>query len=110
MEEEVVVTDAGPILHLHWVDASQWALPDGPIIVVETVWTEIERHEPAALADQRLRRVPDPEATPAELIRADLDPGERAALAYAFLARQTASVESASIAIAVSRDCGFGPG
>jgi hypothetical protein len=23
----VVVTDAGPLLHLHWVGASGWALP-----------------------------------------------------------------------------------
>lgn len=25
MDEEVVVTDSGPILHLYWVGASQWA-------------------------------------------------------------------------------------
>jgi predicted nucleic acid-binding protein len=105
MEEEVVVTDAGPVLHLHWVGAMEWALPAGPIIVVETVWSEIERHEPTALADPRLRRVPDPTTTQPELTRSDLDPGERSALAYALLVRQTAPVQVLSDDTGARRAC-----
>ncbi len=93
VEEAVVVTDAGPILHLHWVGAGQWALPERAIIVVESVWGEIERQEPAALEDPRLRRVPDPPALPTAVMRADLHGGERAALAHALLARESSSVQ-----------------
>jgi predicted nucleic acid-binding protein len=93
MAEDVIVTDAGPILHLHWVGASDWALPDQAVCVVETVWREIERHAPSALTDTRLRRLPDPTSTPVELTQPDLDPGERAALAHALLARPTGSVQ-----------------
>ena len=52
----IVVADTGPIVHLHWVGASSWALPPESILVVEEVWVEIERHAPEALRDARLVR------------------------------------------------------
>lgn len=45
----IVVADTGPIVHLHWVGASAWALPPEPILVVRQVWDEVERHAPEAL-------------------------------------------------------------
>jgi hypothetical protein len=54
----IVVADAGPILHLHWIGCLSWGLPPTPIHVVEQVWTEITQHAPQALADPRLEREP----------------------------------------------------
>jgi len=81
----IVIADAGPILHLFWVGASRWALPDQPISVVHEVWEEVRRHAPEALRDKRLRHegavtLPYPE----ELSPwSSLDSGELAALSYA---------------------------
>lgn len=47
----IVVADTGPILHLFWIDASRWALPPQPIMVVDEVWVEVEAYAPEALAD-----------------------------------------------------------
>lgn len=79
----IVVADAGPLLHLFWVDALEWALPPQEIIVVETVGREVERYEPDALQDSRLQRVPDTVAVPELLATRQLDSGEEASLAYA---------------------------
>ena len=35
-----VVADAGPLPHLYWVGALDWALPRQDIIVVDEVWQE----------------------------------------------------------------------
>jgi hypothetical protein len=70
------------VLHLHWVKASDWALPDLPIHVVDAVWTEIARHGPTALANAQLVRVSAP-ALPTILADAPIDAGEREAIAYA---------------------------
>ena len=56
----IVVADTGPVVHLHWVGASSWALPPEPILVVREVWGEIERHAPEALRDPRLVRAAYP--------------------------------------------------
>jgi len=37
----IVVADAGPILHLHWIGSLSWGLPATKIHVVEQVWLEI---------------------------------------------------------------------
>lgn len=34
---KVIIADAGPLLHLFWVDALAWALPPQEIVVVEAV-------------------------------------------------------------------------
>jgi predicted nucleic acid-binding protein len=77
----IIIADTGPILHLFWIEASSWALPPEPILVVREVWEEIERHAPEALQDSRLVRR-DPLGTNPDLPDA-LDPGERAAVALA---------------------------
>lgn len=77
----IVVADTGPIVHLHWVGASSWALPPESILVVREVWEEIERNAPEALRDARLVRA-DPRGTRPELA-ATLDAGEAAAIALA---------------------------
>lgn len=79
----ITVADTGPLLHLFWVDALAWALPPGPIDVVDTVWREVERHEQDVLKDVRLRRVTAPTLLPPELAAKNLDSGEEAALSYA---------------------------
>jgi hypothetical protein len=61
----IVVADAGPILHLHWIGCLSWGLPPTSIHVVEQVWTEITQHAPQALADPRLEREPVVEMDPA---------------------------------------------
>lgn len=83
VRESIIVADAGPLLHLHWVGALEWSLPPQTIEVVESVWQEVRRHAPRILADSRLRRVADPVDVLAEVENARLDAGERAALAYA---------------------------
>ncbi len=47
----IVVADAGPILHLHWIGCLSWGLPATKVHVVEQVWLEITQHAPQALAD-----------------------------------------------------------
>src|SRR3954465_15059281 len=60
----IVVADAGPILHLHWIGCLPWGLPPRRIRVVEQVWTEIIQHAPEALDDPRLEREPVVELDP----------------------------------------------
>jgi predicted nucleic acid-binding protein len=36
-----IIADAGPLLHLFWVEASAWALPLQAIDVVQEVWAEV---------------------------------------------------------------------
>ncbi len=79
----IVIADTGPLLHLFWVDALEWALPPQPVFVVESVWREIVSYAPEAIRDPRLRRVPTPADVPASLASRKLDSGEKAALAYA---------------------------
>lgn len=79
----IVVADAGPILHLHWVGCLSWGLPPAPIHVVEEVWTEISQHAPQALADPRLVREPVVEIDPALQAKFSLQSGETAAIAFA---------------------------
>jgi uncharacterized protein len=79
----IVVADAGPILHLHWIGCLSWGLPPTPIHVVEQVWTEITQHSPQALADPRLEREPAVEIDPALQARFSLQSGETAAILFA---------------------------
>jgi hypothetical protein len=80
----IVVAEAGPLLHLHWVGASEWALPPQPIQVVDAVWAEVTRHAPDALRIARLVRAGTPSAeTRAPLAQFAFDEGETDALAYA---------------------------
>jgi predicted nucleic acid-binding protein len=79
----IIVADAGPLLHLFWVEASSWALPPHPIDVVNEVWEEVAAHAPAALQDVRLRRVVGQVPVSEVLLDWNLDRGERAALNYA---------------------------
>ena len=53
----IVVADAGPLLHLFWVDAHLWALPPQEIEVVQAVWEDVAAYAPEALADQRMKQV-----------------------------------------------------
>ena len=80
---KVIVADSGPLLHLFWVDALAWALPPQEIVVVETVWREVEQYAPEALQDDRLHRSPEGAVVPASLKERRLDSGEEAAIAYA---------------------------
>ena len=79
----IIVADAGPLLHLFWVNASSWALPPHPIHVVDGVWEEVASHAPAALQAERLRRVVAPIPVSPEVRRWNLGRGEQAALSYA---------------------------
>jgi predicted nucleic acid-binding protein len=79
----IVVADAGPILHLHWVGCLSWGLPPTRIHVVEQVWTEITQHAPQALVDPRLEREPEVEIDPALQAKFSLQSGETAAIAFA---------------------------
>jgi predicted nucleic acid-binding protein len=79
----IVVADAGPILHLHWIGCLTWGLPPTPIHVVEQVWTEIAQHAPEALADPRLEREPAVEIDPELQAKFSLQSGETAAIAFA---------------------------
>ncbi len=85
----IVIADAGPILHLYWVNALTWALPQQPIEVVGEVWDEVNRHAPDALLDDRLRRChTEGPPYPRELSSWSLDPGELAALSCAMRSRE----------------------
>lgn len=79
----IIVADAGPLLHLFWVDALAWALPPQEVAVVEAVWQEVAGHAPEALADSRLRRIAMAFPTPALLTGRRLHAGERESLSYA---------------------------
>mgnify|MGYP001595753722 CR=1 FL=1 len=88
----IIIADAGPLLHLHCVEALTWALPDQPIEVVEEVWTEVEKFAPDALRDSRLHRCVIGQLPARELSRWRLDPGERMALSYALAQRKSSVV------------------
>jgi len=88
---KTIIADAGPLLHLFWVEASPWALPPQEIEVVETVWQEVAAYAPEALVDGRLRRLPSPSSVPGDLALRRLDRGEEAALAHAL--SQSAATE-----------------
>ena len=88
----IVIADAGPLLHLFWVNALSWALPPQPILVVETVWQEVSRYAPEALNDSRLQRVVPSSAVPPVLEGRRLDSGEEAALTYALTLQEEAEV------------------
>ncbi len=79
----IVVADAGPILHLHWIGCLSWGLPPTQIHVVEQVWTEIAQYAPQALADPRLEREPAVEVDLALQARFSLQSGETGAIAFA---------------------------
>jgi hypothetical protein len=79
----ILVADAGPILHLHWIDALSWALPPHDVVVVDAVWREIERHAPEALQDEHLIHVTAAGEIHAGVAGWNLDAGEEAALSYA---------------------------
>jgi predicted nucleic acid-binding protein len=79
----IVVADAGPILHLHWIGCLSWGLPPTQIHVVEQVWTELTQHAPQVLADPRLEREPAVEVDLALQARFSLQSGETAAIAFA---------------------------
>ena len=49
-----IIADAGPVLHLFWVGAQEWALPQQPIHIVPAVWDEVRHHAPEALAEEQL--------------------------------------------------------
>lgn len=80
---KIVVADSGPLLHLFWVDALEWALPSQEIIVVEPVWQEVTKYDADALADSRLKRVTVSPAVPLLVLDKSLHTGETAALSYA---------------------------
>lgn len=88
----IIVADAGPLLHLFWVDALAWALPASRIIVVEAVWREVSRHAPEALQDSRLQRVTVSSPVAPSLRNQRLDSGEEASLAYALAQPEKADV------------------
>lgn len=79
----IIIADTGPLLHLYWVGALDWALPPQPIAVAEAVWREVEKHDAHALADDRLQRVIVTQPPPTRLAEWLLDEGEEAALCYA---------------------------
>jgi predicted nucleic acid-binding protein len=79
----IVVADAGPVLHLHWIGCLSWGLPPTSIHVVEQVWVEITQHAPEALGDPRLKRQ---EATEIDSVlrgQFSLQLGEAAAISFA---------------------------
>lgn len=83
----IVVADAGPVLHLHWIGAASWALPSQPIHLVREVWKEVEKHAPDALLNDRIVLVPGPVQLSPLVLSSPLDPGEQAALSFALSKR-----------------------
>jgi len=79
----IVIADAGPILHLYWVDAHLWALPPQEIAVVEAVWAEVNAYAPDALADNRFQRIKTPLPLSPLLADKRLHTGEATSLSYA---------------------------
>jgi len=88
----IVIADAGPLLHLHWIGALAWGLPDQTIEVVDDVWIEVQRQAPEVLRDARLHRRTTPSPPPTTLSRWQLDAGELAALSYALQQRPDSEV------------------
>lgn len=88
----IVIADAGPLLHLYWIEALSWALPPQRVEVVEEVWVEVQKFAPDALQDNRLYRQAVECSVAPELSRWSLDPGELAALSYALRQRETSEV------------------
>jgi len=82
-----IIADAGPLLHLFWVDASMWALPPHRIDVVSEVWDEVMSYAPEALQDLRLHRILLSAPVSQEISQWKLDLGEQAALSYALAQR-----------------------
>ncbi len=79
----IVIADAGPILHLFWVDALLWALPPQEIIVVDAVRQEVAAYAPDALSDDRLSHAVIGVPISPLLEGKRLHTGEIAALSYA---------------------------
>jgi predicted nucleic acid-binding protein len=79
----IVVADAGPVLHLHWIGCLSWGLPATKVHVVEQVWLEVMQHAPQALADPRFERHSETAADPELQRRFSLQLGETAAIGFA---------------------------
>ncbi|WP_411726892.1 hypothetical protein [Methyloglobulus sp.] len=48
--EPVVIADAGPVIHLDELGCLYLLADFGTVIILETVWMEVQRHRPLALA------------------------------------------------------------
>jgi predicted nucleic acid-binding protein len=81
MDVLTFVADTGPILHLHWVGASVWALPPNGILIVRTVAEEVATYQSDALNDPRFTVVEDPPAA-SRVMEWMLDAGETSALSF----------------------------
>lgn len=83
---EIVVCDAGPLIHLDELTCLDLLLSFSRIIVPATVWTEVQRHRPSALRRRRvkLERLPASQDASRKLLqvleRLPLDAGEHEAL------------------------------
>ena len=88
----IVVSDTGPIVHLHWLGVAAWALPREEIHIVPAVWREIEALAPEVLQDVRLQLVGSTVALDPHLSRLGLDAGELEALSYAMSFAQLSDV------------------
>jgi predicted nucleic acid-binding protein len=88
----IVIGDAGPVLHLHWVGVSDWALPPQQVHVVTEVWQEIDKFAPEALKDPRLWQVEQGVSLSSALAPYRLDDGEAASLSYALSIQPTEPV------------------
>jgi predicted nucleic acid-binding protein len=81
----LVVSDAGPLIHLDELDCLDLLADFVAVLVPETVWEEVQRHRPRALDGSRCRLERTAEGLPEPDLLAlfkalSLDPGERAAL------------------------------
>jgi predicted nucleic acid-binding protein len=101
----IVVADAGPLLHLFWIDAASWALPPQTIDVVQAVWEEVQSRALMALQDPRLRNVVEPVAVSPLLAPWSLDHGELVALSYAIASRPHDEVLVLCDELAARRAC-----
>lgn len=85
-QERVAVADAGPLIHLDELDCLDLLADFPEIVVPDTVWEEVRRHQPRALDGSRCRlnrpgTLPLPPPELSTLFRAfALDPGEQEAL------------------------------
>jgi predicted nucleic acid-binding protein len=85
----LVVCDAGPLIHLDEVGCLDLLSSFSRILVPDAVWHEVQRHRPSALKNQQvsLLRAVALEAEPAELEALgkvlSLHPGEREAICVA---------------------------
>lgn len=91
MEDLILIADAGPLLHLYWIQASEWALPCLPIVVPASVAREVEAYTADILSHPHLRIVHDPPPD-ARVLRARLGAGETAALSLALAQPEPAAV------------------